>query len=179
MKRTAVLVGVYLSAIVGATLVTTWALDRFGLEAAATVSLFNAFLFIGLDLTCRDALAESFGRTGYAWKMGLLIAAGGGVTWLINQDAGRFAIASVVAFTFAMTADAAVYWLFRDRPWFERVNSSNAVGAAVDSLLFPTIAFGVLLWPIVIGQFLAKVFGGAIWSVVLGITLFRRRELAT
>jgi hypothetical protein len=37
-------------------------------------------------------------------------------------------------------------------------------GAAVDSLVFPTLAFGVLMPPIIAMQFAAKVSGGAIWA---------------
>ena len=40
-------------------------------------------------------------------------------------------------------------------------------GAAVDSLLFPTIAFGALMPQIVLAQFVAKVAGGAFWAWVL------------
>jgi uncharacterized PurR-regulated membrane protein YhhQ (DUF165 family) len=41
---------------------------------------------------------------------------------------------------------------------------SNVVGAAVDSLLFPTIAFGVFMPHIVVAQFVSKVAGGAVWA---------------
>ncbi len=37
----------------------------------------------------------------------------------------------------------------------------------VDSLVFPTIAFGGILWTITLGQFLAKVLGGYVWSLVI------------
>lgn len=39
--------------------------------------------------------------------------------------------------------------------------------AAIDSVLFPTLAFGVFMPHIVLMQFAAKVGGGAIWSWVL------------
>jgi hypothetical protein len=38
----------------------------------------------------------------------------------------------------------------------------------VDSLLFPTIAFGALMPHIVAMQFVAKVAGGAVWTWLLG-----------
>ena len=38
---------------------------------------------------------------------------------------------------------------------------------AVDSILFPTIAFGSFLPLIVLGQFAAKVGGGFVWSLLL------------
>jgi uncharacterized PurR-regulated membrane protein YhhQ (DUF165 family) len=48
-----------------------------------------------------------------------------------------------------------------------KANGSNFGSALVDSVLFPTIAFGVFMPLIFLGQFLAKVFGGLFWSVVL------------
>jgi uncharacterized PurR-regulated membrane protein YhhQ (DUF165 family) len=49
-----------------------------------------------------------------------------------------------------------------------RANGSNMTGAAVDSLLFPTIAFGALMPHIVVMQFVAKVAGGALWAWLIG-----------
>jgi uncharacterized PurR-regulated membrane protein YhhQ (DUF165 family) len=51
--------------------------------------------------------------------------------------------------------------------WQLRANASNATGALVDSLIFPTIAFGVLMPHIIAMQFVAKVFGGFLWSLIL------------
>lgn len=48
-----------------------------------------------------------------------------------------------------------------------RVNGSNVPAALVDSIVFPTIAFGALLPWIVLGQFAAKVLGGFVWSLLL------------
>ena len=44
---------------------------------------------------------------------------------------------------------------------------SNVVGAAVDSLIFPTLAFGALMPAIVLMQFAAKVAGGAMWATLM------------
>ena len=57
--------------------------------------------------------------------------------------------------------------------WLRRANGSNVAGAAVDSLLFPTLAFGVLMPHIVALQFVAKVAGGALWSWALARTMPR------
>lgn len=51
--------------------------------------------------------------------------------------------------------------------WLFRANGSNVAGAAVDSLIFPTLAFGALMPHIVAMQFVAKVAGGAIWAAVI------------
>ena len=48
-----------------------------------------------------------------------------------------------------------------------RVNGSNVFSAAVDSAVFPTLAFGVFLPWVILGQFAAKVAGGFVWSMIL------------
>ena len=54
-----------------------------------------------------------------------------------------------------------------------RANGSNVAGSALDSVIFPTMAFGVFMPEIILGQFLAKIGGGAIWSFV--ISYFSRK----
>jgi hypothetical protein len=139
-------------------------------------SIVNAFLFIGLDLTTRDALHDRWQGRQLVIRMGALIAAGGAISYLLNAGAGQIAIASVVAFTLAATADGLVYSVLGERTYLVRVNGSNVVGAAVDSLVFPTIAFGEILPLVVLGQFAAKVAGGFVWSVVLNALSVRRAE---
>lgn len=150
----------YLAAIIAANLT----IAMFG----PAVSILNAFLFIGLDLTARDKLHEAW-RGRHLWlKMTALIAAGSILSWLLNRNAGPIAIASFVAFASAAAVDAIVYQWLGGYPRWLRVNGSNVPSAAVDSLIFPALAFGwPLLWPIVAGQFLAKIAGGFIWSLVL------------
>jgi queuosine precursor transporter len=157
------LVGLFLAAIVAANLIIT----RFGPQA----TVITAFLFIGLDITARDRLHESWcGR--HLWvKMAALIAAGSALSWVVNRDAGQIALASFVAFAASGAADSIVYHGLRNRAWMVKVNGSNVVSAAIDSLIFPTLAFGVLLPAVVIGQFVAKVAGGAAWAALLRFRL--------
>lgn len=126
------------------------------------VTPLNAFLLIGLDLTLRDWLHVRL----RPWQMLALIGATGALTYLLNPAAGIIAVASAVAFTGAALADWAVFARVPGS-WLRRSNASNVAGAAVDSLLFPTIAFGALLPHIVAMQFVAKVAGGAMWAWVL------------
>ncbi len=130
------------------------------------VSPINAFLFIGLDLTLRDWLHTRL----KAWQMGGLIAATGLLTYVLNPAAGMIAIASAVSFTAAAVVDWSVF-MKSSGTWFKRSTKSNVAGAAIDSLLFPTIAFGALMPQIVVAQFLAKVVGGVMWSVLLTRTV--------
>ena len=149
----------YLGAIVIANLIVA----RFGPGAAIPV----AFALIGLDLTSRDRLHDAWRNRNLWPKMFALIASGSVLSWLFNRNAGPVALASFVAFALAGVADAITYHLMGDRARMLRVNGSNVVAALVDSLVFPTLAFGGLLPWVVLGQFIAKVGGGFVWSLVL------------
>jgi uncharacterized PurR-regulated membrane protein YhhQ (DUF165 family) len=127
-----------------------------------SISPINAFLLIGLDLTLRDWLHVRL----KTWQMGGLIVGTGALTYLLNPAAGMIAVASAVSFLVAALVDWAVF-IKTTGSWIKRANISNSAGAAVDSLLFPTIAFGVLMPEIVALQFVAKVSGGAVWSYFL------------
>ena len=129
------------------------------------VSPINAFLFIGLDLALRDLLHQKL----KAWQMGCLIAGTGVITYALNPAAGMIAIASAVAFTAAAVVDWSVFFKAKGT-WLSRANKSNVAGAAVDSLIFPTVAFGVLMPQIVAMQFVAKVAGGAFWAWLISKT---------
>ncbi len=126
------------------------------------ISPINAFLLIGLDLTLRDWLHVRL----KTWQMGGLILGTGALTYLLNPAAGMIAVASAVSFLVAALVDWAIF-VKTTGSWIKRANVSNTGGAAVDSLLFPTIAFGALMPEIVALQFVAKVSGGAVWSYVL------------
>jgi uncharacterized PurR-regulated membrane protein YhhQ (DUF165 family) len=135
------------------------------------VSPINAFVLIGLDLTLRDWLHVRL----HQWQMLALICATGLLTFALNPSAGKIAVASAVAFTAAAFVDWSVFSRLRGS-WSFRANGSNVAGAAVDSLIFPTLAFGTLMPHIVAMQFVAKVSGGALWAWALSR---RARELAT
>jgi uncharacterized PurR-regulated membrane protein YhhQ (DUF165 family) len=132
------------------------------------VSPINAFVLIGLDLALRDWLHVRL----KAWQMGALIASTGLLTYALNPAAGMIAVASACAFSAAALVDWATFTRLRGS-WLFRANGSNVAGAAVDSLIFPTLAFGALMPHIVLLQFVAKVAGGAIWAALLARTLQR------
>src|SRR5262245_20242462 len=141
----AILAGIYVFAMVVANLLVWWLGPWF--------SPINAFLLIGLDLTLRDVRHERFTRLHLAG----IIVIGGLITWAVNPAAQQIAFASAISFVAAAMADWAVYHWLRGHRWLVRANGSNVVGAAVDSVLFPTLAFGMFL-PAIIGlQFLAKI----------------------
>lgn len=165
-----VLVAAYLAAITLANLLISW--------LGPAVAIVNAFVFIGLDLTARDALHEAWAGRGLWPRMLGLIAAGGLVSYALGGDP-RISAASCVAFVLAGAADAATYVALGGHRHLLRVNGSNLAGAAVDSLAFPLLAFGwPPLWAVVVGQLAAKALGGFIWSVVLPLVARRGRVAA-
>ena len=135
------------------------------------ISPFNAFFLIGLDLALRDWLHVRL----RAWQMGALIASTGLLTYALNPAAGMIAVASACAFSAAALVDWATFTRLRGS-WLFRANGSNVAGAAVDSIIFPTLAFGALMPHIVLLQFVAKVCGGAIWAALLARTVRREAE---
>lgn len=147
---------IYLASIVTANLLI--------LQYGASASVFNAFVFIALDLTIRDTLHERWGKSLWA-RMLLLIASGGVLSALFSLNAITIAIASCVAFIGAGIADTLIYSLLIQRGYLIKVNGSNIVGAFVDSVLFTSLAFGSPLFAL--PQFVAKVAGGFVWSAVL------------
>lgn len=126
------------------------------------ISPINAFFLIGLDLALRDWLHVKL----RAWQMLALISATGALTYVLNPAAGMIAVASACAFSVGALVDWTTFTNLRGS-WLRRANGSNIAGAAVDSLIFPTMAFGALMPHIVAMQFVAKVVGGALWALVL------------
>jgi hypothetical protein len=161
-----VIIVLYLAAIVAANLLAA--------ECGPSVTPYTAFALIGFDLVARDRLHDEW--RGNPLRLGALIAAGSLLSYLINADAGRIALASCVAFAAAALVDWVVYRWRQRSPWMERSNASNLASAAVDSVVFPTHAFGVWLWPVIAAQFFAKAAGGVLWSLVLAPI---RRRAAT
>ena len=127
-----------------------------------SISPINAFVFIGFDLALRDWLQIRLKPI----QMGALISGTGLLTYALNQNAGMIAVASAASFTIAALVDWLVFTKMKGT-WLFRANSSNVAGAAVDSLVFPTIAFGGFMLEIVTLQFIAKICGGAIWTYLL------------
>jgi len=157
---------IYICGLVLANLLVSW----FG----PWFSIVNAFLLIGLDLTLRDKIHELW--EGRWLPMGCLIASASLISYLLNPASGIIALASFVAFAVAMIIDTIVYQKLSKQDWTIKSNGSNVASALADSLIFPTIAFGGLMPEIVLMQFLAKVFGGAIWVYL--ITTFERKDHA-
>jgi hypothetical protein len=163
MKDNFLSVSIFVLAIVLANISTAY----FGPKAIPV----NAFLLIGLDLSLRDKLHDRWDGNRLWLKMFTMISLGGYLSFLTCRDSEVIAVASCVAFTASSFGDAITYHIFRTAPYAYRVNISNAVGAAVDSALFPLLAFGSYAPGVVVGQFVAKTLGGGVWSMILPLML--------
>lgn len=148
------LVSIYAAAIIAANLLVA----QFG----PSITPINAFFLIGLDLALRNYLSLKINR----YQMAAMIFGTGALSYLINPATGMIAIASGVAFTLAALADWATFNTVQGQ-WMKRNFAGNSVGALVDSVVFPTIAFGGLMPAIVIAQFIAKVAGGTAWGYLI------------
>ena len=99
-----------------------------------------------------------------------LAQAGWGAPWEIVQN---IAIASTIAFFCAGLADTLAYQLLGEQERMLRINGSNVASGFVDSLIFPTLAFGILagasvgdaiLWNVTAQMTAAKIIGGFLWA---------------
>jgi uncharacterized PurR-regulated membrane protein YhhQ (DUF165 family) len=149
-----ILIAIYAAAVISANLLVA----KFG----PSVTPINAFFLIGLDLALRNYLQFKMSKS----KMALMIAGTGFLSYLVNPAAGVIAVASGVAFTAAALADWATFNTVTGR-WMVRNFAGNSVGAIVDSVIFPTIAFGSMMPAIVLMQFAAKVAGGSAWGYLV------------
>lgn len=156
--KTSALICAFLAAIIAANLT----LAAWGPSAIIP----NAFFLIGLDLITRDRLADLWGTTRWA-KMLALIAAGGVLSWWLNRHAVTIAEASAVSFAATEVVEAVVYHLLRRQRWADRAPKAAVFGAAVDSVMFPTFAFGSFAFSVSFGQFAAKVAGAVVWTWVV------------
>lgn len=150
----------YLTAVVAANISAT----NFGIWATP----FNALFLIGLEITARDYLHTKLTHV----ELIVVVILAGVVSFLLNTGAVNIAIASSVAIIVSCFID---YIVFNktNGTWFKKSNTSNVFSATSDSIIFPTIAFGVLnIWVVLLHIFM-KVFGGFIWSILF-VKLLKR-----
>jgi len=110
---------------------------------------------VGLALVLRDLLQEA---TSWKWSA-VAVVVGAGLSALFSPE---LALASASAFLASELLDLAVYTPLRKRGMVLAVAASNAVGIAVDSLLFLWLAFGSL-------EFLAGQVLGKAWMTIAAI----------
>lgn len=157
----ATLISSYLGAIVAANLLVT----HFGKWALP----FTAFVLIPFDLVARDLLHEKWSKAsefGLYSRMYVLICSGALLSYLINQNSQRIAIASCVTFGIVGLVNTMIYQYMAGQARFKKMNVSNCFAAIVDSTLFPLIAFSIFDPKLFIFQSLSKTIGGVIWAYI-------------
>lgn len=147
----------------------------------------TAFVSVGIVLVTRDYLHDTWStRPGSFWlRMFAMIAAAGVLAYAVDQSAGMVAIASVSALVGSSLVETVVFQRVFGQKWMIRSNTSNAVGAVADSLIFPLVAFGVAgvggwgpLALLVLTQAATKAAGGLFWSTAFRFTLNPDRRRA-
>jgi len=126
----------------------------------------NGFLLIPFDMYSRDVLHDKWKNNNITLRMGLLILFGGIMTYVLNHDTYKIAIASVLAFTVSSIIDALVYQRLISKTKFVRMNVSNIFSSLLDTMIFISIVFG-FSWKIILIQSLIKFSGGLIFTILL------------
>ncbi len=155
------MVAAYIVAIVTANLIVA----RYGQPALVV----TAAVLIPFDLVTRDVLHERWKGPSLVRNMAALILSGSVIASLMNIDAAQVALASFVAFTVAQTVNALVFEVLENKVTrFKRMNISNFVAAAIDSTVFPLVAFAVVDWRLSVAQWGTKFTCGVImtWFIV-------------
>jgi hypothetical protein len=150
--RAVLAAALFLACVIAANWLTaTFGLVPIGLGFTVPAGTFAA----GLALLARDVVQDAAGRRAVV----VVIVAGAALSWLVAG--GRIAVASGVAFGLSELADMAVYTPLRHRGWNRAVIASNAVGGAVDSLLF----LGIAGFPVTVRTI------ATLWLAKMAITL--------
>lgn len=143
----------YLGAIVTANLLVT----AFGARAV----LFNAFVLVGFDIVARDRLHQQWKGSNLKLKMGLLILAGSLISYLLNVNSARVALASFIAFLSASLIDTVVYDIFYESEFAKKSALSNIASSFTDSFLFIwLVGLPLTLVPL---QIIVKILGSTVW----------------
>lgn len=154
-------------AYVGTVVFANWITSRYGLVTAGLSLLVPAGTYAaGFALGLRDTLQDA---AGVRWALAAI-----GVGTVVSFLAGdaRIAAASGIAFLLAELADLAVYTPLRRKGWRRAVLASNAVGGALDTLLFLSIAGFPVTGQSVAGQVLVK----AVWCTAAYVAFREVRE---
>ena len=150
---------------VGTVVAANWAVDRWGIVSVGFGLMAPAGVyFAGLAFLMRDALDQALGR----FAVLAAICLGAGIAAVVDTT---LALASAVAFLVSELCDWGVYAPLKRRHGLSAVILSNAVGAAVDSILFLGIAFGSL-------EFFSGQWIGKMWVTLAALPvllLVRRR----
>lgn len=155
--------GVWIAAVVAANLTADWFVPVAGVQFAVGTLVFGA------TFTLRDWLHRHGRGAVY-----VTIAIGAAINLLLSIWLGvplRIIGASFLAIVLAESLDTEVFHALRQRAWWVRALSSNALSIPADTLLFTALAFGGVLpwldfWQVVAGDTVVKfaIGGVLIWA---------------
>lgn len=156
---TPAIVTAYLCAIVVSNIIVA----RWGQPALVV----TAFVLIPFDFVARDILHGRW-RDDKLWiRIGGLVVIGGAITVALNLEALRVASASVAAFGLGVVVNTLLYSLLWPIPRFKRMVATNSVVSAIDSVVFPLLAFGSVSIMLSLAQCLSKAVGAVVWAGIV------------
>ncbi len=156
-------ISVYLLAFVIANFVVLW----FGSNGL----IFTALFLIPFDFVMRCVFHETWKGFELIAKMFILVLVAGVITYLINHETHKIAVASIIGFTAAQIFAGFMYQISIKKSYLLKVNTSDAIGIIVDSISFQLFAFGTVNWYIFSSQFMLKIIGGLFWYWVIFVKL--------
>lgn len=133
--------------------------------------IFTALFLIPFDFVIRCLFHEQWKGWELFLKLGSLVAVASLLTYLINHESKNIAIASMVGFLCAQITAGIFYQLTIKKPFFIKVNGSDAIGIIFDSIVFQLIAFGIITPQITLSQITMKIFGGIVWYWIIFVKL--------
>ena len=137
------------------------------------VSPINAFFLVGISMVSRDVVhgdwIGAYGKRGALVRTLGMVAVAGVVAYALNPAAGRIALASALALVLSAAIETLVFHRISNRPWLVRSNGSSAPGAAIDTVVFTYVAFGISVEStlVLLAQWATKAVGGLVWSLAL------------
>ena len=152
-------ISIYLLAFVFSNFIVLW----FG----STGLIFTALFLIPFDFVMRCIFHETWKGIELILKMSSLVLVAGFLSYLINIETQKIAIASIVGFSVAQIFAGIFYQLTIKKSYFIKVNGSDAIGILIDSILFQMVAFSFINFSITTSQFVLKLTGGLFWYWVL------------
>lgn len=129
--------------------------------------LITSFVFIPFDFILRCYVHELYRGKRLYLMLGIIVLLGGATTYILNIDAKNIAIASVCGFFSATAMGSFVYQTFIKKAAFLKVNLSDFLALALDSIVFQSIAFGQINPSLILGQLTIKFLGGLTWYYLL------------
>lgn len=152
-------ISIYLIAFVLANFIVLW--------YGSSGLIFTALFLIPFDFVMRCIFHETWSGKKLLINMIILVITSGVITYLINYETKKIAIASISGFTVAQIFAGLFYQIAINKKYFIKVNGSDAIGIIFDSIVFQLVAFNIIDWKIFISQFVLKIIGGMFWYWII------------